>query len=103
MGPGLSYYFTGKRSRLYPYVSLRSLWVRAEFEPSDDAPFLEPSDDTDWVWTVAGGAAVFLARNAAVTGELFYSQARFILDGAQRSENSSVQYGLQFGIRVFLY
>ena len=57
----------------------------------------------------AVGAAWFLVRHVAVTGEAYYSQFKVtidqeLLDGTStHSQNNSQQYGLQFGIRAFLF
>jgi hypothetical protein len=56
----------------------------------------------------AVGAAQFVARNVALTGEAYYSRSTFRVkataDGVLTNEKQrSEEWGLQFGIRVFLY
>lgn len=94
-GPGLSYYFSGRR--VLPYVSVRTLAAWMAFTPSGDLPQGEPIDDTLWNVTGSVGVALFLARNVAINGEVFYSYQRIsetIGTSGDSSSNASILYGI---------
>lgn len=107
VGPGVSYFVSGISDRLFPYAAIRTLRTWSKFRSSSDAPLPVAVDGVQWTWTAAAGAALFLARNAAVTGELFYSRfsvADVVNDGEPVDQrNSSKLFGLQFGFRIFAY
>lgn len=109
LGPGVTYYLDGLGSRVFPYASLRTLWSRTRFEPEGPSPLYIDRVERESSWTGAVGAALFVATHVAVAGELYYSKYRVeidlrLIDGqVDRSRNNSENYGLQFGLRIFLY
>ena len=57
-----------------------------------------------WSWRGAGGIALLLARNVAVTGEAFYGQVHYDVSVAGLSSSqTSASFGLSFGFSLFLY
>lgn len=55
-------------------------------------------------WLVSAGGLVLLAKNVGVTGELFYSHANHEFDDPNgASNNSSEEFGTQFGVSVYLF
>jgi hypothetical protein len=111
VGPGLTYYFGGRDSRVHPFVTGRTLrqWQRA----SNDVASLEPRAK-GWSWLGGAGAAWLVAKNVGITGELFYqwneSTTEYVrIDpvtggfGPVESRFESEQYGLQVGVSVFAF
>lgn len=101
VGPGLSYYFGGPKSRVLPYLTGRTLfqWVRAGIH---DAP--TSVADRQTAWLAGGGLSVLVAKNVGLTGELFYQWTDLHAErGDWVGENSAEQYGVQFGATVFAY
>jgi hypothetical protein len=100
IGPGLTYYLIQRQTLISPFVSLRTLWThtRSDFEAF-------PTVTTEAVtWLVSAGAALFLARNAAITGELFYTHLKVTDEfGDARQSNDAHEYGTQFGVTVYLF
>jgi len=108
VGPGVTYYFKGFGPRFYPYGTGRFMVSRSHFYPADDAPTLSPMIETEHTWQVGVGGAFFVAHNVALTAELFLSRAKFedaihLPDGSVIQKNTSTLYGLQLGLRVFIY
>lgn len=107
LGPGVTYY-VARAGKFYPYLTMRTLALWTEFRPSDD--LLDPVsvDDSEWTWLVGLGGSLFIAQHVALNAELFYSRFRVnsdlrSVDGLSEQANSSEQYGLQFGVRVFVF
>lgn len=105
VGPGASYYFGRAPRTLYPYVSGRILWGRDRNTVSIPLPGGElTSSSTNWLWRVAGGGALMLVRNAAVTGELFFARNRRTSRGSEPVARSTDEsYGLAVGLSIFAY
>jgi len=106
-GAGISYYVQGVSSRIYPYVALRALRIRSDFEP-ERGQLISPMTDTEWTWIASTGIALFVSRNIAVTAELYRSSfaVTVLIDGPSEmihNRNSSTEVGLQFGIRGFIF
>lgn len=110
-GPGLTYYVSGVGKRFFPYGAVRTFVEFGHREGNigpDDDPFEVHEHTRDWQWVAALGAAQFLSRNAALVAELYYSRYGGRLTGdvsghpLNRSSRSE-DYGLQFGLRVFLF
>lgn len=100
IGPGLTYYFRNGTTKLHPYLAASVLYQHATQTlkgPPDNSNSAHYFD-----WTGSGGLALLLARNVAVTGELFYTAYTYAADGGTSSETTN-QYGLRFGISLFLY
>lgn len=111
LGPSITYYLSGVGARFYPYAAVRGFYEihrrKGNIGPDDD-PFNIDERDHGWQGVVAMGVAQFVSRNVAITGELYYSRYGSRLDlelsGEPRQVRSqSEDYGLQFGVRVFLF
>jgi hypothetical protein len=105
-GPEVTYYFGhGKRS-FYPFVGLSALWEQAHgiLAISLDSTGQSTSDNHSRSYMARGGVAAMLARNVAVTGELYYAD-----DHSEQTNFGNTyqlthsEYGVQFGIALFLY
>jgi hypothetical protein len=102
-GPGLSHFFSGMGARFYPYLTGRVLYQQSDLEVQL-GPIESESEITDWSWLLGVGGAFFLARNVALNGELFYSRRSGDLStGAAETEFSTARYGLEVGIRAFVF
>jgi hypothetical protein len=100
IGPSATYYFIQRKTLISPFLSLRTLLTHSR---SDFETF--PSVTTEaFTWLVSGGAALFLARNAAITGELFYTHLKVTDDfGDVSQSNDAEEFGTQFGVAVYLF
>jgi hypothetical protein len=99
-GPRLAYYFGNGSASLHPYVTAAAL------VGSESRGFMGSTSSYGWwSWRGAGGIALLLARNVAVTGEAFYGQLHYSLPvfAGQSSSNTSSSFGLSFGLSLFLY
>ena len=98
-GPRLSYYFGKGSSSFHPYVAGAALFG------SDSQEFMGSNSSRGWwSWRGAGGIALLLARNVAVTGEAFYGQVHYDVPVAgQNLSQTSSSFGLSFGLSLFLY
>jgi hypothetical protein len=100
VGPGVTFYLLQRRTLLNPFLSGRTLYIHDRIE-SDG---VEGLTSKSFTWLVAGGAAVFLARNVALTGEIFYSHGHFSNEfGGSTQSNNSEEYGTQFGVSVHVF
>jgi len=99
VGPGLSYYFGGPRSRLLPYLTARTLFVWARSGSADDASSVSRYRQ----WLAGGGISWLVSRNAGLTAEAYYLRA--ILNELEREngDNTNEIYALNFGVTVFAY
>lgn len=100
LGPGLTYYIGGLSSRIYPFVSGRTLftWQRTPSPGGDpDVKFRTTS------WLVSGGALFLVAEQVGITSELFYQRDRFTFEFGSASTNSAELYGVQWGVAVFVH
>ncbi len=99
VGPGVSYYFGGPRSRVLPYLTARTLfaWSRSgpDGEPSSVSHFRQ--------WLAGGGLSFLVSRNVGLTAEAFYQ--RSVSDEVERDsgDRTTEIYGLFFGVTVFAY
>jgi outer membrane protein with beta-barrel domain len=100
LGPGMTYYFRHRQTVLNPFLSARTLYVHERVNPDGASDFTSDS----FTWLVAAGAALFLARNVALTGEIFYNHAHFSdeFSGTTQSNNAE-EYGTQFGVSVHVF
>ena len=71
-GPRLAYYFGNGSASFHPYVAAGAL-IGSESRKFPGST----SSYGWWSWRGAGGIALLLARNVAVTGEAFYGQTRY--------------------------
>ena len=100
VGPSLTYYLRHRATAINPYLAARTLYQHQGFHP-DDFPDAE-SDSFSWLGSV--GVAVFVARNVALTGEVFYTHTHVTVDvGAGDQSNSAETFGTQFGIAVHAF
>jgi hypothetical protein len=103
IGPGLSYFFSGMGERFYPYLTGRVLYQQSDLD-AQVGPIESESEITDWNWLLGVGGAFFLARNVALNGELFYSRrSADVSTGTTETEFSTARYGLEVGIRAFVF
>jgi len=109
VGPGISYYLARPGWRVYPYAELATLWLKTNFSPIGDEPVFRSQENREWTWVGSLGAVLLLARNVGLSGEAYYSRYRVEAtqirpDGSRIFlANRSEEYGLRFGIRVFLF
>jgi hypothetical protein len=95
VGPGLTYYFLHRTATANPYLKVNTLFIHSSFPGATIH---------DIGWSAAAGLALFVARNVAITGELFYSHWRTESESnGLTSSGSSEQYGAQFGMEVFAW
>jgi hypothetical protein len=103
IGPGLSYFFGGMGERVYPYLTGRVLYQQSDLD-AQVGPLESESEIADWSWLLGVGGAFFLARNVALNGELFYSRrSTDVSSDIAETEFSSARYGLEVGIRAFVF
>ena len=99
-GPRLAYYFGSGSARIHPYLAAAA-FIGSERQRIQGST----SSVGVWSWRGAGGIALLLARNVAVTGEAFYGQTRSDVPDAATgriSSRASASFGLSFGLSLFL-
>jgi len=97
-GPRLAYYFGSGSATFHPYVAAEA------FIGSESRGFMGFTSSNGFSsWRGAGGIALLLARNVAVTGEAFYGQIHSDAPAALSSSYTSASFGLSFGLSLFLY
>jgi hypothetical protein len=100
LGPGVTYYFRHRRVVLNPYISVRTVYYR---ETSHLDGFPDRTAE-EFNWAGAGGLSVFVARNVALLGELYYQHFHVTLRSEDQSaSNNAEEYGLQFGVSAFVF
>ena len=103
IGPGLTYYIHTGARRLYPFLSVRTMFTwdlgRADFEET------HRTRATGRSWLASGGALLMVGHGVGITGELFYQRDRFSgsADEMPTNVNHAITYGLQWGIAAFIY
>jgi hypothetical protein len=97
VGPGVAYYFGRPASQIHPYLSFSSLYTHQA-----NRDFL--------TWTGSGGLALMMVRNVAAIGEAYFTQARSQVPRIDvntgmivKSTSTTEQYGIRFGLAIFLY
>ena len=113
VGPGLTYFFTTKSRRVFPFISGRTLFVRS-FHTAD--LYASPQDETPSVpdnetrtrtsnWQASAGIMYMVVKHVGITGEVFYQRSRVTVgvDKPQESTNEAELYGLQWGIAAFVF
>ena len=98
-GPGLSYYVGGPRSRVLPYLTAQTLFVRSRAGPPDEASSVSRFRQ----WLAGGGLSLLVSRNVGLTAEAFYQRSVSRELANQGGENNNEIYGLRFGVTVFAY
>jgi hypothetical protein len=99
IGPGLSYYFGGPRSRLLPYLTARTLFIWSRSGPADDASSVSRSRQ----WLAGGGISWLVARNVGLTAEAFYQRSIVKELERENGDRTSEVYALNFGVTAFAY
>jgi Outer membrane protein beta-barrel domain len=100
IGPGVTYYFRHKTVVLNPYLSVRTLYYR---ETSHLDGFPDRTAE-QFAWAGAGGVSLFVARNVALIGELYYQHFHVTVRVQDASASSSAEeYGVQFGVSAFVF
>jgi hypothetical protein len=113
VGPGLTYFFTTKSPRVFPFISGRTLFVRS-FHTAD--LYSAPGDETPSVpdnetrtrtrnWQVSAGIMYMVVKHVGITGEVFYQRSKVTVgvDRPEESSNEAELYGLQWGIAAFVF
>jgi len=100
VGPGVTYYFRHRSVLLNPYLAVRTLYYR---ETSHLDGFPDRTSE-QFAWSGAGGVSLFVARNVAILGELYYQHFHVTASVQDASSsNSAEEYGFQFGISAFVF
>jgi hypothetical protein len=99
VGPGLSYYFGGPRSRLLPYLTARTLFVWSRSGPADDASSVSRFRQ----WLAGGGISWLASRNVGLTAEAYYLRSNLKELERENGDNNSELYALNVGVTVFAY
>ena len=89
VGPGVAYYFKRGPAAIHPFLAAGVLYMhdRGSYQGT-------PHTRTISHGTVRVGFAALLARNVAVTGELYYSHAAYTLGAGQSQLKSGIaDYG----------
>jgi hypothetical protein len=104
VGPGLTYYFGRAARSFYPYVAglTQFAWLHTDQDDGLGGSALR-SDAQHW--QISGGAVVLVARNVGLNGELYYSRTYLSSSNSMGFDGSTTQeqYGLQFGVSLFVY
>ena len=102
VGPGLTYYFGTPKHRIFPYLAARTLFSWATSQGND--PQASPYRTWNASWLLGAGAVAMIVKNVGVTGELFYQHDHFGVElNRQESTNNGEEYGLQFGVAIFVF
>ena len=96
-GPRLAYYFGSGSAKLHPYLAVAA-FIGSERQRIQGST----SSVGVWSWRGAGGIALLLARNVAVTGEAFFGQLHRDVPALVPAQNTDT-FGLSFGLSLFLY
>jgi hypothetical protein len=103
VGPGVAYYFGKPQARFFPYLTARTLflWSVSGANDSSASSALRSWNES---WLLGAGGTAMVAKNVGFTAELFYQHDHFgaVLD-QQSTANSSVQYGVNLGVAVFVF
>lgn len=101
-GPGLTYYFVKGPAKLHPYLAAAVFFGQLDWELSGQTGVSNSQGSTSWY--ASGGGALLLARNVAVTGEAYYGQVHYgAADVIGGPSGTTTQYGLRFGVSVYIY
>ena len=101
-GPGLTYYFIKGPAKVHPYLAASVFFGHTQFEVPA-ASYMNYSESYN-SWYTSGGGALLLARNVAVTGEAYYGQVHYGTGGVVGAASSTtMQYGIRFGLAVYIY
>ena len=101
LGPGLTYYFRHGPARLHPFLSASGRYQQITVSTQVAFPGV-PRSRHYFAWEGSGGLALLLARNVGATGAAYFTQ--FIIpENAPAPSQTSNQYGLRFGISIYLY
>lgn len=104
VGPRLSYFFGTSAQNIYPFVSASVGYLRSSFD-SDAVDRTSTGTQFD----VSAGAALMIAKNVGLTGELFYTK------WSEETDNGTIllgdiitalgtdSFGLRFGVSAFVF
>lgn len=109
LGPGVSYYLAKPGWTIYPFVELATLWLRTTFSPIGEEALFRSQENKERTLEGSVGGVLLLTRHVGLTGEGYYSRYRIevnqVLADGQKvlQDNWSEEYGLRFGVRVFVF
>ena len=98
-GPTATYYFGSGIRTLYPYVGASVALLRNRLYASGNAV----TTDNQWSWEARAGAVRLVARNAGITGEVYYRHLHETSTTTGTRRLALDEYGLRFGLGLFLY
>ncbi|MGH7450440.1 MAG: hypothetical protein ACRENG_03785 [bacterium] len=90
VGPSIMYFFGGAQSRTYPFMSGSFIYGR------------DNDDFTKIDLRLAGGAAVMIAKNVAITTGAFYVIESVKYEDTKKSINGNT-FGVEIGITAFVF
>jgi hypothetical protein len=100
IGPGVTYYFGGPTSRVYPFLTGRTLFVRTHSTWSEGDI---RAATTDVAWLAGGGVVLMLVKHVGLSAELFYQRSKHTLDSDTSEPVEAQWYGLRIGVAAFLF
>ena len=113
VGPGLTYFFTTKSPRLFPFVSGRTLFVRSYHtadlysSPQSEEPAVADNETRTRTrnWQTSVGVMYMVAKHVGITGEVFYQRTKVTIGIGKpdESSNEAELYGLQWGVAAFVF
>jgi hypothetical protein len=104
IGPRVGYYFGDSGWRVYPFLG-GTVFVSRFIIHEQSVPqlgTLDPPDRTIVDIQPSGGAAFMIAKNVAITGEVFYRLNFTEFEGESDAVDSN-EFGLRFGVAAFVY
>jgi hypothetical protein len=100
-GPTATYYFgTGTRT-VYPYLGAAVGVTRNRLYASGIAAAV--TTENLWSWEARAGAVRMIARNAGITGEVYFRHLHDAVDSGGGLQVALDEVGLRFGLGLFLY
>ena len=113
VGPGLTYYIKTRSPKVYPFLSARTLLLRAHQQSDIYATPQSPDpvddnrafDSRNTTWQGAAGLVFMVVKHVGITGEAYYQHSKVKIQPGETNEssNSAKIYGLQFGVLAFVY
>ncbi len=104
LGPRFGYYFGDSGWRVYPFLA-GTVFVSRFIIHELSVPqlgTLDPPDRTIVDIQPSGGAAFMIAKNVAITGEVFYRLNFTEFEGESDAVDAN-EFGLRFGVAAFVY
>ena len=113
VGPGITYFFTTRSPRLFPFIAGRTLFVRSFHtadlysSPQAETPAVENNETRTRTrnWQASAGIMYMVVKHVGITGELFYQRTKVTIgiDKPDESSNEAELYGLQWGVAAFVF